>query len=191
MLIGRDAHGNRPVYWGCSTEGQLLVSSDPQALAQCEPSATPFPSGCLFMSMGNVIGTNTSDGWVMEAPQAWPGRIFSFVHSTRKGKEFRDVKVRRKTPLNPSAFPTAPSQPGHATVLSSFSLPGIAGGAPGRLPRVPARLGLPGCLRGRNSQGRAVEARDLGFVKRTELRSCSALSSISKLDSCRCKINRQ
>jgi asparagine synthetase B (glutamine-hydrolysing) len=45
VFAARDAAGAQPLWWGATAEGSLMIGSCPEDLAECEPSATPFPAG--------------------------------------------------------------------------------------------------------------------------------------------------
>ena len=86
VLASRDAEGAQPMYWGVTDSGQLLFGTSSDDFEHCEPSATLFPSGTVYMSQGDTVAEHPGDkGWVILGSQ-WPGQLLSFVpdayHST-------------------------------------------------------------------------------------------------------------
>lgn len=45
VMAGRDRVEAENLFWGYSSAGNLMFSSTRDDLADCKPSATPFPSG--------------------------------------------------------------------------------------------------------------------------------------------------
>lgn len=89
LVAARDPLGLAPLAWGVKG-GLLMLGSDPEDLAGCEPSATAFGAGTLFVS--DVATEPTSPGargFVLKADPAMaaaaaagmPGRLLSFVPS--------------------------------------------------------------------------------------------------------------
>ena len=69
------------------------ISSHVEDLADCDPSATPFPAGALFASETSMRAENPGPaGWVIPGDAA-PGRLLSFV-SSAVAPNWRSVRVR-------------------------------------------------------------------------------------------------
>lgn len=93
VMAARDAAGAECLYWGVIDEGQLLIGTDLSDLEACEPSATEFPAGTLYMSRGDTLAEHPGErGWVIAGEQ-WPGRLFSFV---KKGGQHRRRHAARR-----------------------------------------------------------------------------------------------
>jgi len=95
VLASRDANGDEPLYWGVTETGQLLFGTSPDDFEHCEPSATLFPSGTVYLSQGDTVAEHPGDkGWVILGSQ-WPGQLLSFVpdaqHKWRHVKEIPRV----------------------------------------------------------------------------------------------------
>lgn len=83
VLAGRDAQGAQPLWWGCTPDGIVAWATSPELLDGCEPSATPFPAGCLYASQGNLMAWEPGNqGWTLCGEQ-YPGRLASFVPGVR------------------------------------------------------------------------------------------------------------
>lgn len=81
VLAARDRNGSQPLYWGANDAGQLTFGSVPEDLASCNPTATMFPAGSLFVSERHTVAYLPGDwGWVIEENEV-PGRLMSFVKS--------------------------------------------------------------------------------------------------------------
>jgi len=79
LLVARDASGDRPLFWGATPGGQLLLGSRLDDLAACEPTATEFPPGCLFAVHRHGHHEQPGDrGWVIDGEEM-PGTLVSFV----------------------------------------------------------------------------------------------------------------
>jgi len=95
VLASRDANGDEPLYWGVTESGQLLFGTNSDDFDHCEPSATLFPSGTVYLSQGDTVAEHPGDkGWVILGSQ-WPGQLLSFVpdaqHKWRHIKEIPRV----------------------------------------------------------------------------------------------------
>jgi len=84
LLAARDPLGLAPLSWGVK-DGLLLIGSEPEDLAACEPSAAPFGAGTLFVSGATEPASPGARGFVLRAPSSSegpvPGRLLSFVPS--------------------------------------------------------------------------------------------------------------
>lgn len=79
VMASRDATGAEPLYWGVTENGQLLFGTSAMDFDHCEPSATLFPSGTVYLSQGDTVAEHPGDkGWVILGSQ-WPGQLLSFV----------------------------------------------------------------------------------------------------------------
>ncbi|KAJ1293221.1 hypothetical protein BS78_01G051500 [Paspalum vaginatum] len=55
IFMAADSDGNVPFYWGVDTNGQLVVSDDPEIVkAACGKSSAPFPKGFFFTTSGGL-----------------------------------------------------------------------------------------------------------------------------------------
>lgn len=53
MWAARDQKGEQEMWWGVSPDGTFMLATHEAALEDlCQPSATPFPAGCMFKSHG-------------------------------------------------------------------------------------------------------------------------------------------
>lgn len=81
VLAARDAEGLEPMYWGVTEDGKFMLGTDINDLTECNPSATHFPAGTMYMSQGDVLAVHPGEmGWIIPHEQ-WPGKLFAFVES--------------------------------------------------------------------------------------------------------------
>lgn len=79
VLAARDRDGICPLHWGATESGQLLFGSNLADLAATNPTATAFPSGCLFTSEHRMIAYSPGErGWQIPGDDV-PGELLSFV----------------------------------------------------------------------------------------------------------------
>ena len=70
----------------------VQISSHVEDLADCFPSATPFPAGALFASETSMRAESPGPaGWVIPGDAA-PGRLLSFV-SSHVSPNWRSIRV--------------------------------------------------------------------------------------------------
>lgn len=54
-FLATDVDGGVPFFWGSDSEGNLVVSDDPEIVKKsCGKSFAPFPKGCFFTSSGGL-----------------------------------------------------------------------------------------------------------------------------------------
>ncbi|KAK9918333.1 hypothetical protein WJX75_003254 [Coccomyxa subellipsoidea] len=97
VLAARDRVGSQEMHWGVTDDGRFMFGSEDIDLKDCNPTATPFPSGTLYASEGESIATSPGDkGWVMAGEQ-WPGQLLSFMRTQHPVPQsmtpWRDVKA--------------------------------------------------------------------------------------------------
>ena len=85
LVAARDPLGLAPLAWGVK-DGLLLLGSDPEDLAGCEPSAVAFGPGTFFVSGATAPASPGARGFVLRdgpaaAAAAGTGRLLSFVPS--------------------------------------------------------------------------------------------------------------
>eukprot|EP00884_Botryococcus_braunii_P014886 jgi/Botrbrau1/23399/Bobra.0051s0045.2 len=93
VLAARDAFGGQPLFWGTTDDGRFMFGSRVDDLLECNPSATLFPAGSLFLSEGNsALACSPGDkGWFISCD--WAGQLFSFIPGMTIPRRWRDVKV--------------------------------------------------------------------------------------------------
>lgn len=79
VMAARDSSGSQNFYWGFTADGSLMFSSDLNDLGDCEPSATAFPSGSLYISETSARAVQPGmNGWMI-GHHVVPGELLSFV----------------------------------------------------------------------------------------------------------------
>lgn len=79
VMAARDSSGTQSFYWGFTMDGSLMFSSVLDDLVDCEPTATAFPSGSLFISETSSMACQPGmNGWTI-GHHVVPGELLSFV----------------------------------------------------------------------------------------------------------------
>lgn len=93
VLAARDAQGSQPLFWGTTEDGRFMFGSRADDLMECNPSATMFPAGSLFVSEGNsALACSPGDkGWVISCD--WEGQLYSFMPGMAIQRRWREVKA--------------------------------------------------------------------------------------------------
>jgi hypothetical protein len=79
VMAARDSSGLQTFYWGFTADGSLMFSCDLDDLMDCEPSATAFPSGSLYISETSARAMQPGMyGWTI-GHHVVPGELLSFV----------------------------------------------------------------------------------------------------------------
>mmetsp|Transcript_4452 Transcript_4452/g.14429 ORF Transcript_4452/g.14429 Transcript_4452/m.14429 type:complete len:317 (-) Transcript_4452:82-1032(-) len=81
VLAARDGNGTNPLYWGSTDTEVLLISNRLDLLEDCDPTATEFPAGCVFISQGGVEAYEPGEhGFLMGHTCPFPGKLFSYIN---------------------------------------------------------------------------------------------------------------
>lgn len=79
VMAARDTLGAQNFYWGFTEDGSLMFSSHLDDLLECNPSATAFPSGSLYISETEAKAFQPGAcGWMIDN-HVVPGDLMSFV----------------------------------------------------------------------------------------------------------------
>mmetsp|Transcript_17226 Transcript_17226/g.51533 ORF Transcript_17226/g.51533 Transcript_17226/m.51533 type:complete len:285 (+) Transcript_17226:203-1057(+) len=93
VMMARDKDSEEPLFWGRTKEGSFMVGSRLDDLAECNPTATAFPGGSLYVSAGTTRAVHDGAGelgWVMPG-DSWPGQVRSFVPA--RNHQFRKMRA--------------------------------------------------------------------------------------------------
>ncbi|PSC72327.1 stem-specific TSJT1-like [Micractinium conductrix] len=94
VWAARDAEGVQPLFWGVTDDNRLVFGTDANKVDGCNPTASPFPAGCLFASHdATLCHSPGARGWVIKGDHSLPGTLLSFLPSAKGTHSWRGVKA--------------------------------------------------------------------------------------------------